>query len=142
MILPLRNLGFLIPSWNALYIDIYILYIAVNISRITVDKYSGLLTIRGTSASFSTLLPLSFGCHRPQGPTRVEEEEETLILFLFHLIKIQTSRSKLHQLLVTLHPQSPFLNPPLSDPGPEGWGSAGLQPLWQPMRRCLVGQQS
>lgn len=53
MILPLRNLGFLIPSWNALYIliyifrylYIYILYIAVNISRITVDKYSGLLTI-------------------------------------------------------------------------------------------------
>lgn len=46
MILPLRNLGFLLPSWNALYIDIYlyILYIAVNISRITVDKYSGLLT--------------------------------------------------------------------------------------------------
>lgn len=49
-----------------IYIYIYILYIAVNISRITVDKYSGLLTIRGTSASFSTLLPLIFGCHRPQ----------------------------------------------------------------------------
>lgn len=80
MILPLRNLGFLIPSWNALYIDIYIyiLYIAVNISRITVDKYSGLLTIRGTSASFSTFLPLSFGCRRPQRRTHT--------LFLFHLI--------------------------------------------------------
>lgn len=48
------------------YIYLYILYIAINISRITVDKYSGLLTIRGTSASFSTLLPLIFGCHRPQ----------------------------------------------------------------------------
>lgn len=40
-----------------LYIFIYILYIAVNISRITFDKYSCLLTIRGTSASFSTLSP-------------------------------------------------------------------------------------
>lgn len=49
-----------------IYLYIYVLYIAINISRITVDKYSGLLTIRGTSARFSTLLPLSFGCHRAQ----------------------------------------------------------------------------
>lgn len=28
-----------------IFLDVYILYIAVNISRITVDKYSGLLTI-------------------------------------------------------------------------------------------------
>lgn len=58
----LRNLSSkefrpLIPSWNALYIDIYLipyipihtLYIAINRSWITVDKYSALLTMRHIS---------------------------------------------------------------------------------------------
>lgn len=39
----------------------YVLYIAINISTITVDKYSGLFTTRGTKRSCGTLLPL--GCH-------------------------------------------------------------------------------
>lgn len=76
------------------YIYLYVLYIAINISRITVDKYSGLLTIRGTSVSISTLL-WALDAIGPKEPKWMEEE--TLILFLFHVIKIQTRWFKLHQ---------------------------------------------
>lgn len=62
--------------------DIYILYIAINISRITVDKYSGLLTIRSPLLPFIQWVPKP-----PKGPT-CEEEEETLIVSLFHPIKM------------------------------------------------------
>lgn len=57
----------------------YVLYIAINISTITVDKYSGLFTTRGTKRSCGTLLPL--GCHR--APPRTTLGGATLIRFLW-----------------------------------------------------------
>lgn len=55
-------------------IYVCLLYIAINISRITVDKYSCLLTVRGTSAPFSPPRGGVVGASGPEGPTWVEEE--------------------------------------------------------------------
>lgn len=66
----------------------YVLYIAINISTITVDKYSGLFTTRGTKRSCGTLLPL--GCHRAPGGRHWVGRH----LFGSYDFKMKTSRSK------------------------------------------------
>lgn len=112
------------------YILIYIrvLYIAINICRITDDKYSLVCNIRG-SANFASLL--FFGGQRAQ----TLWEQETL--FMGHVTKTVTPAA-----WVTPHPQFPFLNLPLSDPGPEGRGLGGRRPPQSSGGRGLAGRHS
>lgn len=90
------------------YRDTCILYIAVNISRITVDKYGGPSTIRGTSASFSTRLSLIIGCHT--APKRLcVAGRYTYCLPTLHLIKLDCAILQLWSLFVHSLPFRVFL---------------------------------
>lgn len=85
--------------YRYIYLDIYILYIAVNISRITVDKYSGLLTIWGTSASFCTLLPFIFGWLRPEKALHWWSRRHLMFPY-FIWLKFEHRRARLQSLFI------------------------------------------